>query len=524
MTQKAVLWLAVSTTAQAAEDKASLAQQEADARAACAQHGWRIVDVLRVPGHSRNYIDIHEAAHDMRAEGIDAFDKLLAHWRAADFDVLVCRDGSRFARTQSLHAYVVERTISTGAMIYSLVDGVIDSSNYRMWVSMAGFKSAGEVDDIRRRHRMGTDALVKRGLPANGKVSEAHTIIRNPDNGKMLRVELNPEKTQEWMHLAELLLEGVPYYQLPPEMHRRFGYTAFTGKQHNPIHYYRLLQTPSFWGHSGRRVGNGGQWAWDESTPAPDGVTLIRNTHEPVYTGELAERIKAEMRRRTEIVGKASPKSRRFSNLFRCRHCGWGMSYATHKYKDITYLWLRCNTQNGVSYVETCANRRHIRESDAAEAVRLTLEALKRHGLLALEADADTAAEKASELENTREELKRTEQQLRNLIQKQTSVDASASYIYDEMISAQAERLKILQTRQRELQALFDGGSAKAEQRRAAADLKELNIDDVMQWPEAKLNQLLHRLMGRHRWFVLDGEVVGIGIPVRKPRKRGQSN
>src|SRR4051812_40175169 len=107
---RAVIWCAVSTKVQASDELASLPDQEANQRALCVANGWQIVDVLRVPGHSRRYIDIHKLAAHARAEGVDAFDRILDLWEREAFDVLICRDGNRFARTQSLHAYFVEMT------------------------------------------------------------------------------------------------------------------------------------------------------------------------------------------------------------------------------------------------------------------------------------------------------------------------------------------------------------------------------------------------------------------------------
>ena len=101
---RAILWLAVSTVAQADDEKNSIPSQERQAREYITRENWTIVDVLKVPGHSRRYVDIHECNRDMKERGIFAFDRLLQHWRDQDFDVLVVRDGSRFARTQALHA------------------------------------------------------------------------------------------------------------------------------------------------------------------------------------------------------------------------------------------------------------------------------------------------------------------------------------------------------------------------------------------------------------------------------------
>src|SRR5947207_14393473 len=104
MSLRAVIWCAVSTKEQTASEKDGLPSQEARGRELSDHNGWALVAVLRVPGHSRRYIDIHECARDMAVQGIDAFNQLLDLWAHTAFDVLIVRDGDRFARTQSLHA------------------------------------------------------------------------------------------------------------------------------------------------------------------------------------------------------------------------------------------------------------------------------------------------------------------------------------------------------------------------------------------------------------------------------------
>jgi DNA invertase Pin-like site-specific DNA recombinase len=145
---RAAIWCAVSTHAQHEPEKVSLPEQEEQSRLHAQKNGWQVVDLMKVPGHSRRYIDFHELAADAAEEGIDAFYRLKAHWEAKDFDVLIIRDGDRFARTQALHAYITEQIIKCGATIFSLADGLIDERNYRMWIAMSGFKAAGEIDRL----------------------------------------------------------------------------------------------------------------------------------------------------------------------------------------------------------------------------------------------------------------------------------------------------------------------------------------------------------------------------------------
>src|SRR5260221_5596134 len=144
MTTRAVIWCAVSTKAQVnktnagdedKDDKESLPNQEEAGRELCRRNGWDVVEVLIVSGHSRRYIDIHKCARDMRKGGIVGFDRLLGLLGKQAFDVLIVRDGNRFARTQSLHAYVVESTIiDAEAKIYSFADGMVDEHNMRMFI------------------------------------------------------------------------------------------------------------------------------------------------------------------------------------------------------------------------------------------------------------------------------------------------------------------------------------------------------------------------------------------------------
>ena len=96
---RCLIWCAVSSRAQNQPDKISLPQQEADSLKLANENSWRVVDVMRVPGHSRRYIDFHKLAEDAAREGIDAFHRLSRHWEARDFDVMIVLDGNRFART-----------------------------------------------------------------------------------------------------------------------------------------------------------------------------------------------------------------------------------------------------------------------------------------------------------------------------------------------------------------------------------------------------------------------------------------
>jgi hypothetical protein len=110
------------------------------------------------------------------------------------------------------------------------------------------------------------------------------------------------------------------------------------GKPYYSHYMYRLIMKPLFWGHTARNHNsatskNGfkyGAWIYDESEPIPEGAMMFRNTHPPVWEGELADLIKAELKRRSETVrGHSDPEyTHRFSGLVVCAECGsfWRLS------------------------------------------------------------------------------------------------------------------------------------------------------------------------------------------------------
>lgn len=529
MTLKCIIWAAVSSAHQADEDRASLPAQEADALAYAQAQNWRVIDILRVPGHSRAYIDIHEAAADMRNAGIDAFDKLMQHWKARDFDVLICRDGTRFARTQSLHAYVVERTIEIGARIYSLSERLtVDESNARMWTSMGGFAAAGEVDNLKRRIKIGKDGrALERGLSSNGKVPRSHRLIRDSQNGKIVATELNPDTAPEWQDLATLLLEGIAYSKLALEMFRRYGYGK-RGKPHPLSLYGKLLYTPAFWGHLTRnhRLIKFVTWVFNDDESPPPPVLIKRHAHPAVYTGEQAATIKLELMRRSALTGKAFPvNTQPFSGMVSCARCGYRMNYNVQARpgKAGNYRRLKCSSlyRSHLTPDERCTKNNQITEAALIEQLTPFLQRYIETGGLTLTTDAaDHVAALTQELHQHEHEVSLIEAQVRLLIGKQAAAVVAVSHIYDEQIAAAGIRLEALHQRQADIQLRLKNNSAP-EQVAALATLKEVGLVDFWQQDSRLINQLLHALFGKLRIIVDNQRIVDIAVPLRQRGNRG---
>lgn len=528
MTLRALLWLAVSTKAQAEDEKLSLPEQERAAKAVCEQQGWHIVDILQVPGHSRRYIDIHELAEDAAQCGIDAFKRLLKHFKDRDFDVLICRDADRFARTQSLHAYIVESVIDIEARIYSLVDGWIDENNFRMFISMSGYKAAGAIDALVKAHAIAMDAYAQRGLPTSSVVVTSHKVVRDPNTGKRIGLELDETKRQLWLDLATLILEGIAFNKLEEELYKRYGYTNPRGEQWHRNKFIKLLYTPAFWGHSSRhhRVKKAGEkqyrygmWTFESGHPVPEGVKIYYNTHEPVYKGALAEQIKAELMRRSNVVhGRSRPQNTyRFRGLFVCADCGYTMSL----WKKDKWHGLGCVSKyNQTGLRPSCETRRLLPGKKAQHYIDKRLREmidLQRPDFFTLDS-ASKLNSIEQEISDVHTEINKTERRAQRLIQQRADADDTLQDLYLAEIQQVTHQLKNLKRRLSELQEQVQFNSNDA-QRQAFEEIREMSVDRFWELDDRQINQFLLRLLGNKRFVVRNGEIIGITTAPDRSRR-----
>lgn len=515
---RAVIWCAVSTHAQHEPEKVSLPEQETEARLYAKRSGWQVVDLLTVPGHSRRYIDFHEVAAAAVIENIDAFYRLKAHWEAKDFDVLITRDGDRFARTQALHAYITEQVIKCGATIFSLQDGMVDDRNYRMWIAMSGFKAASEIDRLVKARDTAMTGLAKRGMPITSRIPISHRIIRDEKTGKAIRMEVDERKRRLWDDLALLVLEGVAWERIDRELYHRFGHVDSKGDIFYPNQMYHLIMKPMFWGHMARFHNskdskNGykkGRWIYDESEAIPEGCMVFRDTHDAVWTGEFADRVRQELDRRSEhIRGRAQPaRTHLLSGLVICGECGSFMS--THA--EGNYRGVFCPASKGKGTIQhACNNRGLTNQKKVVQRLSVHLEQML------CENTTDVFTDQISDLPRLQQRITRlegdickVEDQVRVVIRKQMTAPDEVQHIFDEEINKISEQLKVLRENRNRLQ-----GEALATQQKSAVqqatlkELTDLTLERFWQQESRPINQLLHRLMGKRRLVILGGSVVG---------------
>jgi len=533
--KRAIIWCAVSTGKQAEEDKFSLPKQEEDSRKLCEQNGWEIVEVLRVPGHSRNYIDFHELAEAARKQNIDAFDRLYQHWNQRDFDVLILRDGERLARTQALMAYFVEKTIETGAQLYSMADGWVHEDNFRMWISMAGYKASGDIDRLKRLQKRGMTERAKKGLPVSPQIPISHKLIRDK-KGKAVRLVVDEDKRRLWNDLAELILEGVAWKKIENELFTRFGHVDDTGRPYNMYAMYTLITNPIFWGHTAQGFRNrksnitrhSGMWIYDESEPVPDDIRVYRNTVPAVYAGDIASRLKAEIRRRQlSVLGRSTAsKTHRFTGLFVCGECGSGVgtySKYVQRGKPISQLGLRCNMMYQKPRNELfCHQRGYV----PYKVIQAYLDARLRDLLSGVSSNIFVGVNDSSEhneqrIETFRKELIDLETRINILIHEQSRADEIAQGFYRQQVSELATRIESLRKQLAELERKVALDVRETSIYSATIEeIRELSLEVFWQQPDRVINQILHRLFGDRQLVILDKQIIGVTERHKKVRRR----
>lgn len=517
---KAVLWCAVSTKEQAEDDKFSLDNQEAESRALAAENGWTVAAVLRVPGHSRNYIDIHELAADARAKGIDAFDRILDLWKRKAFDVLICRDGNRFARTQTLHAYFTESTIGIGARIYSFADDWINDKNYRQWTMANGYKAASEKDWLVKARNDGMIKRMERGLNGGLDVPDLYRIVRD-DRGKALRLEFRQEYRRMMDNAAALLLERVGWKAFAVEMYNRFGHAnPSTNEPYHDNTFYRWFFSPYVWGITAKGYANKfGAWVFDETVPLPDGVKVNRNPNPaipPVWCGETADNIKAELYRRLSVVkGRAVSRTKyAFTGLFECDVCGRRMAADANKSK---YLYWRCSSHTYRHYKtgKLCSNRKNMRDELAQEQISDFLERLLAQDtfdFVLLTSGADSAQRSRQDADSLTVEINKLRGEIDTMIVRQSKAPANVQDNYARQIDRASERLAVLESNLKQTVSSVESPVIERGRTLAYERLQASGLAALWELPAGEINQLLHALMGKHRFIVSDGEIIEVRL------------
>lgn len=522
--KRCVIWCAVSSEEQAKGDKLSLSTQESEMRAFADAQGWDIAQVFLWDGYSRWESDPIAALEDYAEQGRFEYHELRRMWRERAFDVLLLYTHSRAGRSFTMQSWVVENVIRHGGEVYRIHGGWINKHDYAFQIGIGGVLSTNDIDRLREQRHHAMNARAARGLPTTAKPLFSHVVRRDEfgkplrdTDGKLLPMVVNPKLRRLWDDAADLLLEGVSFKMLEAELYRRFGHVTEDGAPYvtNCIRF--ALYSPTFWGHSARYHNTGklagrkhGEWVFDDALSPPDGVLLYRHTHEAVYTGALADSVRAELQRR-ETVARGRSSSRhagRFTGLLICAECTYYYGYE----RKGKYVYLYCGARNVGTYrSRPCGQTKGVSEAQVQRFLNALLERALDAGALeaalALPEPDDRAA--ADRAERIAQELADLESQAQRLVVKQTSAPEALSHVYDAEITRVGERYTILRAALQQAEhSRRRAEQESAQERQALAELSGMGLPVFWEQPDNTINQLLHRIFGNRRLAVADGQIL----------------
>ena len=211
MTYRVGIWCAVSSKPQAAPEKESLPEQEQLGREFAEAVGAEVVQVYRVPGHSRDLGFYTDAERQM-----DAYRQLREDVETNALDVLWALDIDRLGREPALQQQViwlVERQ-GSGEVYLQGSPHVLGqkSTGHRYIELMQGGRTAEAQEERVRRYLMGMRGRTKRGLHPN-RWPYGYRAIRN-EAGDVIGAEFDEEQKAAVEFMTRLFLDGHSYHAI----------------------------------------------------------------------------------------------------------------------------------------------------------------------------------------------------------------------------------------------------------------------------------------------------------------------
>lgn len=523
--KRAVIWTAVSSQAQAQDDKISLQLQERNARAWAEANGYIVIANLTVPGHSRSESDIITLFEDYAALGVFAYHDLRKMWQSKAFDVLVAYSKDRLARSATGITWVIENTVRAGALLYMTDDagggGWITPDNYRFSAAIGGITVTSSTEHLRAKTAEVRKSKVARGVPQSAKrIPYTHQVVCN-ERGVAVGLELDPSKARFRADLKALILDGVNWTRIEGELWKR-GHGR-QGKPFGKKFVYGLMHNPAFYGHSALRWRatnlphgqNPARWIYDPSIPTPVHVEIHYNTHPAAYPPDEMALIIAELKRRVIVRagrGRTTEATKKFTGLIRCGACGKNMGY--HYLPVSGVAQYRCNPNLHTPDTRKHPDQRYVHETDVIAFTDVLVRRFMEFGNLG------TSPEPSHEvlLTSVQAEIEDIETRIQRLIMRQAGdISPKVAALYDTQIREYGTQLdNLTRTQQRLTHEFEDNRRAVQIQAAAISELRGIGAERFWYLPDTRINQYLHRLLADWR-IVYDSDNV-IRLVRRKSR------
>lgn len=318
------IWTAVSTAAQAEDEKESLPEQERKCRAVGSSRGWlETSGPYVVPGESRTrWVNLRDAE-----DSIPPLRTMLEDAKAGLFHVLILYD---YSRLRDLLDPVAKTLASYGVQLYSVNQPTeplppedfnpYASDSESMLRGMSQIISRWQIADLRRKYRFGVRGRVESGLPSL-KIPYGYIKPPGRETDRKVVPIPHPVYSQIVIDLKERFLAGDSIHDIADYMTARYpspsGRIPYWSRQS----IRKLLLNPFYAGKVffGQRL--------TVHDPRLNRKKLVNNpnplvndgAHKPLYPFDDYLAIQVEFERRSRIYcGTRYP----WSGLLSCAECG----------------------------------------------------------------------------------------------------------------------------------------------------------------------------------------------------------
>ena len=172
---------------------------------------------------------------------------------------------------------------------------------------------------------------------------------------------------------------------------------------------------------------------------------MFRNTHNPVWIRELADRIRQELDRRSEhIRGRAKPDvTHTLSGLVICGECCSFMSVFADPHSR--YRGLFCPASKGKATIRhSRSNRKVTNQRPILERLNRSLEQMLRENTTDIFTDQVSDVPKLQQrVARLDSDIAKVEDQVRTAIRKQLTAREEVQHIFDEEIEKLSDQLKV---------------------------------------------------------------------------------
>lgn len=235
--------------------------------------------------------------------------------------------------------------------------------------------------------------------------------------------------------------------------------------------------------------------------------------------GEIADRVRQELdRRMVHIKGRArTAYTHRLSGLAICAECGSFMATRI----DGNYRGLYCPASKGRPTLPKCNHRRVVSERKISARINEFLsQMLEAQTTEIFNGKPSDVPDIQARLVLLNDEIGEMEEKVRLLIRKQLLAGKDIQDIYKEELDKLNQQLgNMKEARNRLKGESLATQTSTSSQQATLGELAKLTLERLWRQESRKINQMLHRIFGKRRLVILNGEIIRIA-EVNRPQRR----